>query len=248
MANGTARYSAGSFDLNVERPLRCFDIRGGVDHHGRETLVNKHDQAMQVLLILRRRLLDRMASIITENSSTLLTGNALLNNPLAANADLREILRNLQELDVAIDGMASRIRDDLSEPAPAIQSAPVVQPAPAGPPAPSAPPPRADPFGEFKQLVANQRLESAAHELARILHMSRDRVMTATRFFSRALKADPCIADRLSNLCDHAGNGSEAECLRTLIRTFGFQAVESRMAMEALRAKTQPTRDSAIPV
>ena len=188
--------------------------------------MNHREDALQVLLIIRRRLLDRMASVIVKNRETLLNGHSRTNNPLADNADLSEISRSLGELDAAIDGLADW-HDELpshnaskdTRPDPSIDN-------------------HAHVFDRFIYFVSASRLEEASRELARMMRMPLDGMITATRFFSRGLKADPELPDRLNKLCSRIVVGSEADCIRMLIQSFGFQAVESRQALLALRVLT----------
>ena len=196
--------------------------------------MNRHDKALQVLLVVRRRLLDRMASVVVENQRALLNGQAPPNNPLAASADLVEIIKNLDKLDNAIAGLAGVSQDDLPSDA--------ASPATAKPTTPQ----QDGIFGTYCRLVARNRLEQASRELSRILHMPLDRVITATRFFARTFKVNPSVADELAHLCEPGENWSEAQCLRALIKTFGFQSVESRMAIQALRARMEAEDRDAI--
>ncbi|MBK8269173.1 MAG: hypothetical protein IPK83_13050 [Planctomycetes bacterium] len=71
--------------------------------------MNRHDEALEVLLILRRRLLDRMARVIVENREKLLNGTSRTNNPLASSADIADMIRNLGEVDRAISGLADLV-------------------------------------------------------------------------------------------------------------------------------------------
>jgi len=185
--------------------------------------LNRHDEALQVLLVVRRRLLDRLASVVVERRSTLLNGGAPPNNPLAASADLVEIIKNLDKLENAIAGLAAVTEDDL-------------RPAAMPPPAPLQRESRTENiFAPYCRFVSNNRLEQAARELSKVLHMPQDQMITATRFFTRAVKADPSLVRDLAKLCEPARNWTDSDCVRTLIKTFGFQAVESRRAMQTLR-------------
>ncbi len=164
-----------------------------------------------------------MASVIVKNREMLLNGRSRTNNPLADNADLSEISRSLGELDAAIAGLADwhdePLPHDASEdtrPDPSIDN-------------------HAHIFNRFVHFVSASRLEEASRELARMLRMPLDGMITATRFFARGLKADPELSERLNQLCSQIAEGSEAECVRMLIQIFGFQAVESRQALQTLR-------------
>lgn len=193
-----------------------------------------NDEALQILLIVRRRLLGRMASVVVKHRESLLNGNSRTNNPLASNADLVEITKSLGELDNAIAALAELGDGDLL-----IEAAP----------RPVAASKKTDGehsedgiFSTFVQLVGEEKPEAASQELARILQIPLDRVITATRFFTRASKANPELARSLRSLRTDLADTSEAQGVRRLIRTFGLQAVEARMALYALltRAAQQP--------
>ncbi len=190
---------------------------------GSHSALNHHDEALQVLLVVRRRLLDRLASVVVERRGALLNGSVPPNNPLAASADLVEIIKNLDKLENAIAGLAAATEDEL-RPAALPLPAPVQREVQAE-----------NIFAPYCRLVSKNCLEQAARELSRVLHMSQDQMITATRFFERAVRADSSLVRDLAKLCDPAGSWTEAECIRTLIKTFGFQAVESRKAMQALK-------------
>lgn len=185
--------------------------------------MSRNDEALQVLLVVRRRLLDRLASVVVERRGALLNGSTPPNNPLSASADLVEIIKNLDKLENAIAGLAAVTEDDLR---------PATLPSPAPPQREVRPD---NIFTPYCQLVSKNCLEQAARELSRVLHMSQDQMITATRFFARAVKADPSLIRDLSRLCDPARSWTEADCVRTLIKTFGFQAIESRTAMQSLK-------------
>ena len=228
----------GAQDLDMKQTRPSFDMTwGNVGHASDEVrshgTLNRHDEALQVLLVVRRRLLDRLASVVVERRSTLLNGSSPPNNPLAASADLVEIIKNLDKLENAIAGLAAVTEDD-------------VRPAALPSPAPVQREVRTDNiFAPYCRFVSNNRLEQAARELSKVLHMPQDQMITATRFFARAVKADPSLIRDLAKLCDPARRWTEADCVRTLIKTFGFQAVESRTAMQAL--KDSPRSASPIP-
>jgi len=169
-------------------------------------------------------LLDRLASVVVERRSVLLNGGAPPNNPLAASADLVEIIKNLDKLENAIAGLAAVTEDDLRPTA-----APSLAPEPREAPQP------ANVFSPYCRMVSKNCLEQASRELSQLLHMPQDRMITATRFFARAVKANPALIRDLSKLCDPTHDWTEAQCVRTLIKTFGFQAVESQTAMRALK-------------
>ena len=190
--------------------------------------MNKHDEALRILLALRRRFCDRLADAVIGCKDALLCETAADGGkgtgPFACCLELDELAAGLRRLDAAIAGL---------------QDAPIGGAA-------SGPCPRLGgsdhdgcpdhPFDRFTDLVTRNRLEEASRELARILRMPRDRMVTATRFFARAIRADPAIARRLSELPQRVENASSAQCMSLLVETFGFQAVESRMAIRALQA------------
>jgi len=184
--------------------------------------LSRHDEALQVLLILRRRLLDRMSTTIVERKDSLLNGRSKTNAPLSSDQDLAEMIRSLSEIDHAISGLADISRNghgvaDLAEVALDDQTNGI--------------------FGKYVELVRDDRLEEASRELSQVLQMSRDRVITATRFFARCLKADPACVRNLVDLSDAVAGDSDSEAMRIVIKTFGFQAVESRMAIDRLRSR-----------
>ncbi|MFQ5412612.1 MAG: hypothetical protein ACE5EC_09945 [Phycisphaerae bacterium] len=187
--------------------------------------MDHREDALEILLIIRHRLLDRMASVIVEHRKTLLNGSSRTNNPLSCNADLAEISRSLGELDAAIAGLADLPGDFARHDPPDARSNASTENT-------------AHVFDRFIQLVSASRMEEASQELSRLLRMPLDGMITATRFFFRGMKADPELPKRLNQLCSRVVGGSEAECIGALIQSFGFQAVESRHALQALRALT----------
>lgn len=92
-------------------------------------------------------------------------------------------------------------------------------------------------FERFVSLVSSVKVEDAARELSRVFQMPLDRAGTATRFFARAIRAKPQLADSLANLHQTLTGESSSLAMRQLMMIFGFQAVESQMAIEALRAR-----------
>ncbi len=194
--------------------------------------MDTNDEALQILLIVRRRLLDRMASAVVEHRDSLLNGSSRTNNPLAANADLVEITNSLSELDNAIAALAELGDDDVSIEATSQQL--IAQKKTDGEESDQGI------FAKFIQLVGDDKPEAASQELARVLHIPLDRVITATRFFARASKANPKMVESLRSLHADITHISEADGVRRLIQTFGFQAVESHMALHTLLARAVP--------
>lgn len=184
--------------------------------------MNRHDEALQVLLILRRRLLDRMSTAIVDRKDSLLNGRSKTNSPLSSDQDLAEMIRSLSEIDHAISGLAdvSRNGHDVAGGEETVLDDQTHEV-----------------FGKYLDLVRDDRLEEASRELSQVFQMSRDRVITATRFFARCLKADPNCVRNLIDLADAVTGDSESEAMRIVIKTFGFQAVESRMAIAQLRTR-----------
>ncbi|HWL92903.1 MAG TPA: hypothetical protein VNT79_05160 [Phycisphaerae bacterium] len=186
--------------------------------------MKRHDEALEVLLILRRRLLDRMAGVIVANRESLLNGRSKTNNPLAADADLAEMIRNLGDIDRAIAGLA-----DLS-----VGNGECAAPAPIAAVNPAE---VCGIFGRFVELVQKTRLEEASQELSRMLQMPLDRATTATRFFARSMKTDATLPAQLGRFWSALGGMTTPEATRSIMRIFGFQAVEARMAMQTLMAR-----------
>ncbi len=92
-----------------------------------------------------------------------------------------------------------------------------------------------DAFARYVDLVRDDRLEEASHLLSSLLSMPLDRMVTATRFFKRARSANPQVVDGLWRLLDTVQDASSAQMMDLLVKTFGFQAVESGMAISSLR-------------
>ena len=190
-------------------------------------------------MILRRRLLNRMASVIVENREALLNGHSEGNNPLGHNTDLTEIMKSLEELDGLISGLVPLTNEETSESVPQA-SIPQIDIEPAAQQAKTQDHGNNDDiFLLFRNLVAKDRMEEASRELSKTLQMPLDRMVTATRFFSRAVKTDSTLSELLHRLCTHIEDWPEGECMRALVKTFGFQAVESQLAMKALRTRAR---------
>lgn len=92
-------------------------------------------------------------------------------------------------------------------------------------------------FELFASLVAEVRMEEASRELSRVLQMPLDRAGTAARFFARAARANPGAIRELGTLCRRLEAMSTAERTRLLMMSFGFQAVEARMALQVLSCR-----------
>jgi len=193
--------------------------------------LDPNDEALQILLIVRRRLLQRMASVVVEHRDVLLNGSSRTNNPLATNTNLIEITKSLGELDNAIAGLAEL--DDKNLPIEAVPQELSAENASGDKAAGGI-------FSTFLQLVDEEKPVAASRELARVLQIPLDRVITATRYYARASKANADLTDGLRSLHTDIAHISEAEGVRRLIKTFGFQAVESRMALRTLLAIANP--------
>lgn len=192
--------------------------------------MTKHDEALEVLRTARRRLLARLAEAVIGSKDALLDEGGDGHDPLTCNHDLDKMTAGLIRLDAAITGLQRLAagHDD--------QQATHSQPSESRRQSQ-----RSNIFDRYVELVAHQRLEEASRELTRILQMPLDQMITATRFFARALRVDPTIAGRLSELPARCGNASGSQCMGLLVKTFGFQAVESRMAIQALQERMRQT-------
>lgn len=204
--------------------------------------MNAYQEALEVLLILRRRQLDRLASEVVAHRQALLNQPMRAGKPLAVHEPVCELVASLAELETAISGLTPLTREEeKAVPAPRRRRRP---PASDRQQASSE---RRAPFTRFWMLVEHNRQEEAARELSRTLKMSQDRMITATRFFTRAVKADASVLTELDRLCEHFESWPEVDCIRALIRIFGFQAVESLQALYALRAFADATEEAPVP-
>ncbi len=188
----------------------------------------KHHEALDILTKVRRRLLNRIADAVASNKSTLLRdrhgGDG--DDPFAGVAHLSGLTDSLHQLNAAIDGLGgmtatggpdSHSRHGLDGGAHAR---------------------RIGMFDRFVDLVRRDQLREAAHELGRIFKMPLDRIITATEFFARAVRAHPQTAYDLPELCGKVGKSAPEQCVRLLVTTFGFQAVESMAAIRRLEEIT----------
>lgn len=196
--------------------------------------LDTHGAALEVLLILRRRLIDRLASTVVDQRASLLNGNSHTNDPLLYAPDVAQMLRRLSELDSAISGLNQRSSMSRRAGGNGAKTGHAAAPAALGP------------FSRFVELVGLQRLEEASRELARVFQLPLDRVITATRFFARCFKADPKAAEALQPLVRHAADWPEPESIKLLIKTFGFQAIESRQALQALQNRGEEPETKAV--
>lgn len=166
-----------------------------------------------------------MATAVVERRDSLLNGRSKTNSPLSSDGDLAEMTRSLSEIDHAISGLADIAESEQNGSAGFYGDPEHVDVSSVGL------------FARYLELVRASRLEEAARELSTLFHMSFDRVTTATRFFARTLKAEPLAAANLAELWAAAMDDSDTQAMRAMIKTFGFQAVESRMALHILRTR-----------
>jgi len=193
---------------------------------------DKHQRALAILQALRRQVVERMADLLIRNEDNLLRKATESTNPLGRHYDLEDMTTTLARLNAGIEAVIQATDRDRARDAAATRTGPVHGHGDAASRGGTSV------LERYGLLVAEGRLEEAARELAVVLQLPLDRVTTATRFYSRAVRADPSIAEQLASLPHQARTASEAQCMSLLVRTFGFQAVESRMAIEALRRAT----------
>jgi hypothetical protein len=183
------------------------------------------EEAAEILATVRRRLAKRLAVAVVMNKQQLLGRGNLLASPLTCDRELAEMAASLCQVDHAIAAMSSRWAAPFGggdTDTPGVQSADTQ---------------RRQTFSRFAQLVAEKRLEEASRELSRILHMPLDRAVTATHCFARGAEANPDNSAMLAVLHQQIATSPVADSIRLLMKTFGFQAVESRLAMETLKSK-----------
>jgi hypothetical protein len=192
--------------------------------------VANHSEALDILIRVRRSLTSQLADAIVREKRVLLENANSVGNPFSRNHALEEMISRLGRLNAAIfalkaaGGAVTAARTEARPTAAGTQI----------------PPTRDAVFARFIALVAEGHLEEATQELARVLRMPHDRMTTATRFFDRAVRSDPSIAAQLIDLPAHLENASSAQCMSLLVKTFGFQAVETRLAVAALRGSPTP--------
>lgn len=170
-----------------------------------------------------------MATAVVERRDSLLNGRSKTNSPLSSDRDLAEMTRSLAEIDHAIAGLADIAENERDESTGYYGDPAHIDASSVGL------------FARYLELVRATRLEEASRELSTLFHMSLDRVTTATRFFARCLKADPHCVANLAELSAAAMDESDSQAMRAMIKTFGFQAVESRMALQVLRTRLNST-------
>jgi hypothetical protein len=188
--------------------------------------VSKHQEALNVLITVRRRVLDRLAETVTGNKPDLLRAAEADSGPFTALPDLQKQTDALYRLDSAITALRRLVRrTNSSASSPPTDNEGEHRDRPAD-----------TTFSRFIELACGKRLEEASRELARVFRMPLDRMITATRFFARSSQVNPDLVDQLADLPWRLKKASSAQAMSLLVRTFGFQAVETRMAVQALRA------------
>jgi hypothetical protein len=182
-------------------------------------------RAMNLLLALRQRLVASTTRAILDRESELLKQAENPQSPLRFGREIGVAAAGLNRVDRLIA---------------ALQHCRIAQGQPVEDATKSRPPTdetvrRA--FDRFASFVSAVKLEDAARELSRVFQMPLDRAGTATRFFARAIRARPEMADSLASLHKVLAGESSSPAMRQLMMIFGFQAVESQMAIETLRAQ-----------
>lgn len=182
-------------------------------------------QAMEILLTLRRRLVDSATRSILAQRNELLTTSETGDSGLKLDGESEAAIAGLSRLEPLI--AALRACETSNQDQPEADATPRRPTSPVGDRV----------FERFAALVSAVKLEEASRELSRIFQMPIDRAGTATRFFARAVRAKPALIDELPTLCRRLLDAPSSQGIRLLMAVFGFQAVESRMAMEALNAR-----------
>jgi len=218
-----------------------------------------HQDALNTLLNVRRRLADRLAQRINHHVSTLVANTVDHDDPIAATPELNSICFGLTRVNNAIaslravlgveprrtsmaahaddhtDSTSASPRHGESSSHARTRSAPAPQTT-TTPIVSAAPPHSSDrAFEQIREHVLAERFEDASRRLANLLRMPVDRAFTATRFFGRALQQDVTIPEQLARLCDEIETMPASQVMKTLVHAFGLQAVESGAAMTALR-------------
>ena len=183
--------------------------------------------ALEVLKVARRLLLARLAEAVDVHRARVLSEAAEGHAPLACDFELDEMASGLVRLESAIAGLRGMAGGAPERSATVEASG------------------RAGLFEGFIGLVAKGRLEEASRALATVFQMALDRAITATRFFSRLVRSDPAVVHRLRALPEQVRTGTASQCMRVLVATFGFQAVESQLAIQALASRGRSTEGAA---
>jgi hypothetical protein len=175
---------------------------------------------LQVLGSLRGKLAERLTDLVLANREVLATAGESEPRPLACCPTLEETAASLCRVDAAVTSLERAFG--------------IAGGGACGSRTPQGALDRDGTFDLFITLVKQDRLEEASRELGRVLRMQHDRMTTATRFFSRALKADPSLERRLVTLRRQLATSSSGQVMSHLVKIFGFQAVESRTAIQVL--------------
>jgi hypothetical protein len=177
-------------------------------------------KALATMQSIRRKLTERLAERIVEQTQSLQRGAATNDDPLGSCSALEGLCYGLTRVNNVIASLR----------AVALQ----MQESPPGPGHAGA---VTGTFDSLCALVSHERFEDASRLLAQLLRMPVDRAFTATRFFGRALAADPTIQTRLADMCEQIEDMPLQRAMAVLVAAFGLQAVESGAAIHALRER-----------
>lgn len=180
--------------------------------------MNEKARALDILITARRSLLDRVCRSICENKGAFEENETGGDSAFSTDRELARAAGELVRLNAVLAVLEQETATESEDSA--IGSVPMRLPGS---------------FARFVELVDSDRLEEASHMLSGLLKMPLDRMVTATRFFKRSRRANPRIVDLLWRLLDSVKDASSAQLMDLLVKTFGFQAVESGMAISALR-------------
>lgn len=214
-----------------------------------------HQDALNTLLNVRRRLADRLAQRINHHVSTLVANTVDHDDPIAATPELNSICFGLTRVNNAIASLravlgveprrAAASADDHGGSIAAAmrqgdahgRTRPVSTPQTTTTPIVSAAAPHASDrtFEQIREYVLAERFEDASRRLSNLFRMPVDRAFTATRFFGRALQQDATIPEQLNQMYEEIETTPASQVMKTLVHAFGLQAVESGAAMTALR-------------
>ncbi len=186
--------------------------------------MTKQNEALQVLETCRRKLADRLSDLVLTHREPLLESSCEDGSPFQCSAELNHTAQGLVRLAHAITALESE-QPTATKDRPA-DSRKVAET-------------RDTIFDKFSGLISKGRLEEASHELSRVIRMPLDRASTATRFYARTVQAHPEIANDLDQLCNQVRTSPTSQCMRLLVTTFGLQAVESQMTIQALREQAE---------
>lgn len=179
---------------------------------------------MKVLARCRRKLADRFTDLVLAHREPLLESSCEDGTPFQCSAELDRTAQGLVRLARAITALETE--------QPTVAEGRAATPHEAAASDDSV-------FDKFSDLISRGRLEEASHELSRVIRMPLDRAITATRFYARTVQAHPEVAGDLDQLCRQVRTSPTAQCMRLLVTTFGLQAVESQMTIQALRDQAE---------